>query len=88
MLCQWSTGYCVQPQWKSDDSFSVTEWGHSTAEVMESIDLLTDKQWDKIVLGAQMYIGHYQLESCQQVALRHCADVKSARAACAAPDSD
>ena len=55
---------------------------------MESIDLLTDKQWEKIILGAQMYIGHYQSESRQQVALRHRADVKSARATCAAPDSD
>lgn len=40
-------GYCIQPQLKRDDSFSVYEWGHPTAEVMESIDLLMERQWEK-----------------------------------------
>ena len=55
---------------------------------MESIDKLTVKQWEKIVLEAQKYIGHYQAESRQQVARRHRTDGKSGRAACVAPDSD
>ena len=55
---------------------------------MESIDLLTDKQWEKIVVGARQYMGRYQAESRQQAVLRHHANGKSARAACTAPDSE
>ena len=81
-------GFCIQPQLKRDDSFSIYEWGFPTAEVMESIDLLTERQWEKIFLGAYKYKGHYQVESRRQAALRNQADGKSARAVCAAPDSD
>lgn len=81
-------GFCIQPQLKHDNSFSIYKWGLPTAEAMELIDLLMERQWEKIFLRAYKYKGHYQAESCQQAALRNQADGKLGRAVCAAPDSD
>ena len=54
----WSTGQYV-PLPKSQKRFSQNNWGYATNEVMESVDCLTPKQWKKIFLGAQKYVGAY-----------------------------
>ena len=56
------------------------------AEVMQSIDQLMKKQWEKIILEAEKYRGCYQVESC--AALKCQAEGRLGRVACVAPNSD
>ena len=53
---------------------------------MQSIDRLTKKQWEKIILEAEKYRGCYQAES--RAALKCRGQGRSGRVACVAPDSD
>ncbi|KIM57140.1 hypothetical protein SCLCIDRAFT_131116 [Scleroderma citrinum Foug A] len=82
----WSTGQYV-PLPKSQQRFSQNNWGYATNEVMESVDCLTPKQWKKIFLGAQKYVGAYHPNPTMDVVaarMRH----PSGRAKCFEPDSE
>ncbi|KAI6014245.1 hypothetical protein PISMIDRAFT_118000 [Pisolithus microcarpus 441] len=54
----WLTGQYV-PLLKSQQKFSQALWGYATNEVMESVDHLLVKQWKKMLLGAEKYMGVY-----------------------------
>ncbi|KAI6016822.1 hypothetical protein PISMIDRAFT_113163 [Pisolithus microcarpus 441] len=54
----WLTGKYV-PLPKSQQKFSQALRGYATNKVMESVDHLSAKQWKKILLGAEKYVGAY-----------------------------
>ncbi|KIK73528.1 hypothetical protein PAXRUDRAFT_178187, partial [Paxillus rubicundulus Ve08.2h10] len=53
---QWSTGFFL-PLPKGECKFSNKFWGYATNEVMESVDQISKKKWEKICEAAKEYVG-------------------------------
>ncbi|KIK91284.1 hypothetical protein PAXRUDRAFT_149840, partial [Paxillus rubicundulus Ve08.2h10] len=80
------TGHYVLPP-KALCGFSNKHWGYATNEVMESVDLLSAKKWDKILAATQEYVGAHQPQQSMDniIAQLH---RPSGRAKVFEPDSD
>ncbi|KAI6094557.1 hypothetical protein EDD16DRAFT_1721568 [Pisolithus croceorrhizus] len=81
----WSTGQYV-PLPKAQQRFSQALWGYATNEVMESVDCLLAKQWKRILLGAEKYVGAYRPQPTLDVLVAKLRK-PSGRATCFEPDS-
>ncbi|KAI6124317.1 hypothetical protein EV401DRAFT_1886342 [Pisolithus croceorrhizus] len=82
----WSTGQYV-PLPKAQQRFSQALWGYATNEVMESVDCLSAKQWKRILLGAEKYVGAYRPQPTLDVLVAKLRK-PSGRATCFEPDSE
>ncbi|KAI6025354.1 hypothetical protein BKA83DRAFT_4492103 [Pisolithus microcarpus] len=82
----WSTGQYV-PLPKVQQRFSQALWGYATNEVMESVDCLSAKQWKRILLGAEKYVGAYRPQPTLDVLVAKLRK-PSGRAMCFEPDSE
>ncbi|KAI6029631.1 hypothetical protein BKA83DRAFT_4123109 [Pisolithus microcarpus] len=82
----WSTGQYV-PLPKAQQRFSQALWGYATNEVMESVDCLSAKQWKRILLGAEKYVGAYHPQPTLDVLVAKLRK-PSGRAMCFEPDSE
>ncbi|KIM61331.1 hypothetical protein SCLCIDRAFT_122416, partial [Scleroderma citrinum Foug A] len=56
----WSTGYYALPESKPLQNFSATLWRFATNEVLESVDKLSPRRWEKIQEAASEYIGAHK----------------------------
>ncbi|KAI6128646.1 hypothetical protein EDD16DRAFT_1516124 [Pisolithus croceorrhizus] len=81
----WSTGQYV-PLPKAQQRFSQALWGYATNEVMESVDCLSAKQWKRILLSAEKYVGAYHPQPTLDVLVAKLRK-PSGRATCFEPDS-
>ncbi|KAI6097741.1 hypothetical protein EV401DRAFT_1895435 [Pisolithus croceorrhizus] len=81
----WSTGQYV-PLPKAQQRFSQTLWGYATNEVMESVDCLLAKQWKRILLSAEKYVGAYHPQPTLDVLVAKLRK-PSGRATCFEPNS-
>ncbi|KAI6107307.1 hypothetical protein EDD16DRAFT_1523351 [Pisolithus croceorrhizus] len=82
----WSTGQYV-PLPKAQQRFSQALWGYATNKVMESVDCLSAKQWKRILLGAEKYVGAYRPQPTLDVLVAKLRK-PSGRATCFEPDSE
>ncbi|KIM55608.1 hypothetical protein SCLCIDRAFT_134390, partial [Scleroderma citrinum Foug A] len=57
---QWATGHFVP---LDACRFSQQIWGFAMNEIMESVDELTEKMWQKMYSGAEEYLWAYHLKS-------------------------
>ncbi|KAI6159319.1 hypothetical protein EDD17DRAFT_1511440 [Pisolithus thermaeus] len=81
----WSMGQYV-PLPKAQQRFSQALWGYATNEVMESVDCLLVKQWKRILLGAEKYVGAYHPQPTLDVLVAKLRK-PSGRATCFEPNS-
>ncbi|KAI5985251.1 hypothetical protein EDD15DRAFT_2200712 [Pisolithus albus] len=72
---------------KSQQKFSQALWGYATNKVMESVDHLSAKQWKKILLGAEKYVGAYHPQPTLDVLVAKLRK-PSGRATCFEADSE
>ncbi|KAI6104276.1 hypothetical protein F5141DRAFT_1065084 [Pisolithus sp. B1] len=80
----WSMGQYV-PLPKAQQRFSQALWGYGTNEVMKSVDCLSAKQWKRILLGAEKYVGAYRPQPTLDVLVAKLRKL-SGRATCFEPD--
>ncbi|KAI6128669.1 hypothetical protein EDD16DRAFT_1516145 [Pisolithus croceorrhizus] len=81
----WSVGQYI-PLPKAQQRFSQALWGYATNEVMESVDCLLVKQWKRILLSAEKYVGAYCPQPTLDVLVAKLRK-PSERATCFEPDS-
>ncbi|KAI5998998.1 hypothetical protein EDC04DRAFT_2612306 [Pisolithus marmoratus] len=82
----WSVGQYV-PLPKAQQRFSQALWGYATNEVMEPVDCLSAKQWKRILLGAEKYVGAYHPQPTLDVLVAKLRKL-SGRAMCFEPNSE